>query len=359
VYDRWVAAQAPAPSLAPVGTAFIYQGYLEDGGSPADGSYSLRFELYDDPDVGSQAGSTVTKPSLPISDGYLTITLDFGIVFDGTALWLKIGVQGSGDSGFTTLAPRQPLTPVPYAISASNLGGIEAGELYTQADVDALLVEYDNRLDTLETLLASISVENDGHDVVFTDVNVHIRSGCGSTDGAVNGRGNLIVGYNEDIGSDALRGGSHNLIVGSDHNYSSYGGLVAGQSNTISGIYASVSGGRNNIASGDGASVHGGGEPESSYGNTASGVYSYISGGRGDQATGSYASIAGGVGNIASYFDSAICGGFANVASGSYSTVCGGESNEAAGSASAVSGGYQRTASGPDDWVAGSLFQDN
>src|SRR5262245_38588527 len=36
------------------------------------------------------------------------------------------------------------------------------------------------------------------NDVYFTGCNVHIVSGSGSTEGAVNGLGNLIIGYNED-----------------------------------------------------------------------------------------------------------------------------------------------------------------
>ncbi len=36
-----------------------------------------------------------------------------------------------------------------------------------------------------------------GNEVYFTGCNVNIRSGSGSTNGPVNGLGNLIVGYNE------------------------------------------------------------------------------------------------------------------------------------------------------------------
>lgn len=60
-------------------------------------------------------------------------------------------------------------------------------------------------------------------------------SGSGSTEGTVNGRGNLIVGYNERlVGDTNIRTGSHNLVVGAFNNYSSYGGQVIGYNNTIS-----------------------------------------------------------------------------------------------------------------------------
>ena len=63
----------------------------------------------------------------------------------------------------------------------------------------------------------------DGPHIIFgkegTGVNVHVRDGSGGTDGAVNGLGNLIVGYNEDSGD--TRSGSHNLVVGQGRGSSS------------------------------------------------------------------------------------------------------------------------------------------
>ncbi|MCW5198701.1 hypothetical protein VU06_03010 [Desulfobulbus sp. F3] len=84
--------------------------------------------------------------------------------------------------------------------------------------------------------------------IYLTGANLHIRSGSGSTYGALNGLGNLIIGYNENYSPTedmpvAARTGSHHLVVGPYHSYSSYGGLVAGYRNTISGISSSVSGG--------------------------------------------------------------------------------------------------------------------
>jgi hypothetical protein len=123
------AAPDGAPPLTPVGTAFTYQGYITDTGNPANGSYNLAFKIYDDASAGAQVGSTVTKNAVPVSEGYFTVELDFGDWFDGTALWLEIGVQGPGDPGFTVLSPRQPLSPTPYAINADKLDGQHASEL--------------------------------------------------------------------------------------------------------------------------------------------------------------------------------------------------------------------------------------
>ncbi len=56
--------------------------------------------------------------------------------------------------------------------------------------------------------------------------NLQLTNGAGSTAAAMNGKGNLIVGYNEDSPIPTSRTGSHNVIVGTQHEYTSYGGLV-------------------------------------------------------------------------------------------------------------------------------------
>ncbi len=132
----------------------------------------------------------------------------------------------------------------------------------------------------------------------FSGVNVQIVSGSGYTngvvyrnaDGTANGLGNLIVGYNEARFDDGLpstgdtndRTGSHNIIVGSELNYYSYGGLVVGRRSTIYGRYSSVSGGGSNMAFGDHSSVSGG-----SY-NTASGWSSSVCEGKNRKVTADY-----------------------------------------------------------------------
>ncbi len=101
-----------------------------------------------------------------------------------------------------------------------------------------------------------------GPHIFFTGANVHIVSGSKETDdfGALLGLGNLVIGYNEaPFPMGALdRAGSHNLIVGPLHTYPSFGGIVGGTENTISGKSASVTGGSHNTAGGDNSSVSGG-----------------------------------------------------------------------------------------------------
>jgi len=176
--------------------------------------------------------------------------------------WLSDnGIAGGYPDG--TFRPENQVTRAEMAVLMKNLSD-----------------SYESRITELETLLASVSLENSGQDFVFTGVNVHVRSGSGATDGTINGRGNLIVGYNEDTSPYEARTGSHNLVLGDENEYISYGGLVAGYGNTISGPYTSVSGGKNNIASGIMSSVSGG------YQNSASGGASSVSGGESRSVSG-------------------------------------------------------------------------
>lgn len=106
---------------APIGTAFTYQGHLYDANYAANELYDFQFKLYDASSGGVQLGSDVNKPDVDVIDAYFTVELDFGSVFDGNARWLEIGVRpGASTGSFTTLSPRQEVTPVPYALYAAS-----------------------------------------------------------------------------------------------------------------------------------------------------------------------------------------------------------------------------------------------
>lgn len=112
-----------------------------------------------------------------------------------------------------------------------------------------------------------------GPHVIFHHANVHVQSGSGTTADApgLTGLGNLIVGYNEmPITQGWSRGGSHNLVVGPSHTFTSAGGVVFGNRNLISGQYATALGGVQNTAQGSASSILGGfgvivNFPESTY----------------------------------------------------------------------------------------------
>ena len=105
------------------GTAFTYQGRLNAGGNPATGIYDLRFAIYDAGVNGNPVGAPVTNSATGVTNGLFCVTLNFGNgVFDGNARWLEIAARTNGATSFTTLAPRQALTPAPYALYAPNAG---------------------------------------------------------------------------------------------------------------------------------------------------------------------------------------------------------------------------------------------
>ena len=117
-------------SAAPLGTAFTYQGRLNDGASPASGVYDLRFAVYDADERGTQIGPAITNSSVMVADGLFTVLLDFGSVFDGDARWLEVSVRTNGGGRFTPLSPLQPLSPAPYAlyaVSAATAAGAVGG----------------------------------------------------------------------------------------------------------------------------------------------------------------------------------------------------------------------------------------
>ena len=231
----------------------------------------------------------------------------------------------------------------------------------TNAELTERVTAAEGRAAALEGLLAGVSRR--GSVLRFAGMNVQVVNGAGDT-AAVNGLGNLVVGYNEDAttsgcqfgdpcqrdgdGAADVRSGSHMLVVGPYHTYSGYAGIVAGLNNTASGRYASVTGGHRNTASGRYASVAGGG------GNTASGIVASVAGGNGNTASDDYASVAGGQSNMASGISASVAGGSGNTASGDYyASVAGGHDNTASGISASVAGGWGNTASGPAASVAG------
>lgn len=258
------------------GTAFTYQGQLQNNGSAAGGGYDLQFTLYATNAAGIAIAGPVTNLDVPISNGLFTTTVDFGPgVFIGGSNWLDIAVRTNGSGAFSELTPRQQLTPAPYSTYAESGG--TAGALASGASL-----------------------------------------GSGSFNSVVNGVSNAFVG-----------GGRDNVIQ-TNGNYAFIGG---GDQNTAGGQITTVGGGYGNIADGYIATVGGGTF------NTASGTYSSVSGGNNNTAGGSSAAVGGGSQNAAAGDLATASGGSSNHASGGYSTVGGGNGNTAGGVGSFVGGG--------------------
>jgi formylglycine-generating enzyme len=102
------------------GSAFTYQGVLNFGGNPVNGSFDLIFTLFATNTGGVGSAGPVTNSGIAVSNGLFNTTVDFGTgAFTNGANWLQITVRSNGGSSLITLAPRQQLTSVPYAITAS------------------------------------------------------------------------------------------------------------------------------------------------------------------------------------------------------------------------------------------------
>lgn len=120
------------------GTAFSYQGKLNVGTNVANGNFDLTFALYATNSGGSAVAGPLTNSATVVANGLFSVTLNFGSnVFNGSPLWLQIGVRTNGSAtAFTTLSPRQQLLPVPYALYAMTPAG-PAGSQGLKGDTGA------------------------------------------------------------------------------------------------------------------------------------------------------------------------------------------------------------------------------
>lgn len=230
----------------------------------------------------------------------------------------------------------------------------------------------DGRLDALEAENAALrallaGVTRNGDTLQFSGMNLQIVNGTGTTDHTPNGFGNVVIGYNEQLTGAKDRSGSHYLVIGSEHSYAAFGGIVAGLGNTASSGYASVTGGYVNAATGFLSSVTGGyantasGERSSvtgGYANTASGRYSSVTGGDDNTASGIYSSVSAGTQNVASGIYSSVSAGLQNTASGDYSSVSGGARNVPDGLYASISGGEWNEATNDYSTISGGRYND-
>jgi hypothetical protein len=273
-----------------------------------------------------------------VTNGLFTVQLDFGAgAFQGDARWLQIAVKCAGDASYTTLSPRQPLTPAPYALALPGL--------WTQQNATSpnIIGGYSGNYVTAGVYGATIG-GGGAEDQPYPN---KVTGNYGTIGG---GGGNEAGGYATIGGGmwNAARGGYATVGGGRVNTASGYVATVGGgQGNTASGYVATVGGGESNVASGGTATIGGG------QGNAASYSYATVGGGRNNTASGVEATVGGGYYNTASSVGATVGGGESNVASDWYATVGGGMGNTASGYAATVPGGRDNTAQGAYSFAAG------
>ena len=140
----WVIGAAKAqdaPNLpdAP-GTAFTYQGQLNNNGSPYTGSCDFTFTLWDAATNGNPVGNNEPKAATAVTNGVFTVQLNetgqFGAsAFNGSPRWLDIQVKCASDPSPTDLG-RQQINITPYASYALTAGSVTNGVVTTGSYAD-------------------------------------------------------------------------------------------------------------------------------------------------------------------------------------------------------------------------------
>ncbi len=387
---HWILALAfftGSHQAAAQGTAFTYQGRLNDGGSSANGTYDLQFYLRDALTAGNAIGATNTLPTVPVTNGLFTVSLNFSAgIFTGTNYWLEIGVRTNGSvAPYSTLSPRQAITPAPYAImanTASNLLGTLATGQLSGAYGNA--VSFNNAGNSFAGNGASLTGVNAATvgglgtgNFWQTGGNAGTTAGAnyvGTTDAqplyldvkgspvlklflngtlsmigsTVTGTNSVALGYQNTVSQSSysiIGGGISNSIVGAVSC-----SVGSGQFNTNNGNFSTIGGGTGNYNNGTNSVIGGGYENNVSYQGTT------VGGGAFNIASGNLATVGGGAFNIASGGSATVAGGYGNTASNYFSTIGGGEGNINGGTNSVIGGGYENIVSYQGTTVGGGAF---
>jgi hypothetical protein len=360
------------------GTAFTYQGRLNDGTGQPSGNYDLTFTLFDASTAGNVIAGPLTNSAVAVSNGLFTTMVDFGSgVFTGQPYWLEIGViTNGGTPPFDVLSPRQQLTPTPYAIFSSDATHAALADSASSVPDGVISAP---QLNTPGTPNTGQVLGYNGSQLVWQDPVIGGNTGGWSLNGNMGTTAGLnFLGTSDNqplelkvAGARALRlepdnvgDGAPNVIGGSPVNWVSNGvvgatiagggSTIAGYSNVVTAPWGTIAGGAHNLAGSTYAFVGSG------FQNTASGYISTIGGGAYNFASSNESAVLGGAFNNASGIGSVVVGGGwdgqsaqGNTASGTASFIGGGLINQAAGAQAAVAGGFGNSGSGSTAAIGG------
>ncbi len=384
-------------ATAQVSTAFTYQGYLEDGGEPANGQYNFQFVLVDsETGTPSNVSSVELRDRVLVDGGIFSTELDFGSsVYALGDLWLEISVQKDGVPGWTLLTPRQKITPTPVANYAldfdasplasqywSTSGNTPAGAAYLGTTNAAPLTigvastriiqlldaddpggnhnpnivagSFANRLDDSLTPLYGATVVGGGGDPQSSNCGPNGNANCINTVAAeyatvVGGQGNYATGRGSiAMGSRSVSSGSRAIAIGASVTASGRNAMAMGGATTASGSGSTAmgsettAGGSFSTAMGVGSSAIGSGSVAMgsavAEGNYSTGM------GLGVSATADGATAAGSLSqasgtNSVAMGDSTTASGASSIAMGA-STTASGEASTAMGSQTSAGGDF-------------------
>jgi hypothetical protein len=357
-----------ANSVLAQGTAFTYQGRLTQNGMPASGSYDFHFSLFTNLSGGTSLAGPLTNTAVSLSNGLFVTTLDFGPgIFDGSSYWLEIAVSTNGAGAFVTLAPRQELTPAPYAVfaEAANATGL-AGTL----PAGSISGTYGNPVNF-----------SNGQDTFYGTFRGDVF-GAAIVGGEISGDGSGIGGVWHTVGDF---GTNPNLEFIGTRDYTAFQvrvndtiALEYSPAPSLPNVVAGLSAFRPTIigANVSGAVVAGGGAPSNPVAGNGVGdffaVYDNdgtIGGGFGnkvgspdsDVTDGAFATVGGGVFNSAANYAAVVAGGDANAATGSHAAILGGYDNQALDAFTVIGGGEYNTVQTNSPWsfIGGGQFNTN
>ena len=360
------------------GTAFTYQGRLNSGGAVANGSYDVQFTLFTTNITGIAIAGPVTNTAVAVTNGLFTTLVNFGPgAFTGTSNWLAIAVSTNAANNFSILAPRQQVTPTPYALVAGSASGLLGLTIQQYSSgTPNLIVGADNFI-APGTFGATID-GGTNNSIAATWSGVGGGYGNSIAAGAYvsflgGGIGNII---SNNAYYSVIGGGQNNIIqVNDDHAFigGGSGNVIQGGfqgANTIGANFSSIVGGQlNYIGPNSINSIIGGG-----YGNILGEVItpdirsaqgSVLVGGESNLILANFSFLGGGVGNniLVSAGENTLVGGQANTinsgaqqsflgggnnnnisVNANYDVLVGGQRNIVGGDDSTVGGGYQNYA---------------
>jgi hypothetical protein len=105
-------------------TSFTYQGSLQSSGVAVNGTADVRVRIMNAATGGNTIGAQQQFTSVQVTNGVFSINVasPTGAFVDGAPAWLELDVRSpAGTGAYTTLAPRQAVTPVPQAVGLAGV----------------------------------------------------------------------------------------------------------------------------------------------------------------------------------------------------------------------------------------------